>query len=152
MDQGVTGTSNVCVLFGDLNKAVDFATWLNFRFREHGNSLFMVVEGVDGSAVISDDVWEELFPNAEVYTTHGDYLDLGQEYFGSITKDDNRLAHWTEIYDAFANMDTEVLMFILEMKVGLEWFIRHELVFRQKDKNNSECSKEEAEAIWLKEE
>lgn len=58
--------------------------------------------------------------------------------------DSDKLEHWQHIFDAFANIPTEVLIFILEMKLPLKWIICQELIFRKKDRLNEPCTSEDA--------
>lgn len=151
MDQGVTSTENVCVLVDDFVQAIDLAVWLNFRMRTKGKELFHVIDGPDDNyAVVSVDFLEAHFEGKEGYPLFGDYVDMGRFHSGKVISTDKKLSHWKQVHDAFADMDTEVLIFILDYKVQLDWYIRRELVFRRKNRNNESCSRRRARAIWLK--
>lgn len=146
MDQTI---DNVFIIHKDLLSALDQTVWLNFKVRSLECQPFYLIENEsDEFAVVSDDVLEFLY-EYERHPLIEDYSDLDSEGVKHIISTPKRLEHWSAIYDAFANIPTEILIFIIEMKVPLEIFIRQELVFRKKDKYNKPCSKEKAEQLWL---
>lgn len=135
---------NVFIRHNGEIRALDHATWLNFTVRSLECFPFKVIESESGEfAVISDDVAEFLDEGFQ-HTIPKDYVDFGIEHAGWIAMDSDKLEHWQHIYDAFANIPTEVLIFILEMKLPLKWIIRQELIFRKKDRLNQPCTSEDA--------
>lgn len=149
MDHQLT---NVCILFEDEAKAIDYATWLNFKHRIKGKNLFFVIDSPNGdSAVVSEDIWEAFMEEGYSHALLGDYLDLSYEQLDVIAKDDDPLEWWSQLRGAFSTMDGEILRYILEKKIPLEKLIRHELANRGFDENHHWCGFEKAREIWCNE-
>lgn len=149
MDHELT---NVCIHFDDEAKAIDYVTWLNFKHRTKGQNLFFVITGPNEEpTVVSEDIWESFMEDEYSYPLPLDYLDISYEQLDVIAKDIEPLEHWEELRGAFSTMDGEVLRYILEKKIPLEKFIRHELANREHDKNHKWCGFEKARAIWFNE-
>ena len=148
MDQELI--SNVCILFTDECKAIDYATWLNFKHRTKRATIFFVITGPNGEpVVVSDDVFESFREDGYSHPLHGDYLDLSYEQLDVIAKDDEPLEHWAELRGAFSTMDGELLRYILEKKIPLDRLIRHELASRGHDKECKWIGFEKAKELWL---
>ena len=84
------------------------------------------------------------------------FLDILPKKYTEITYDDIRhikmqydpLRHWEDLTGTFSVMDGELLCFILNSKILLEKFIRHELVNRGYDENHRWIGFDKASEIW----
>jgi len=149
--EGFKGLNETCVIFNQLEKAIDYAMWINFSYRKQNVQPFYVISGPDNNyAVVSDDILDEHFPESVTHPLNENYLKLSYEEIRELAKDRNPLKHWEELCGAFSTMDGELLRYILHMKIPLEKLIRYELAKRGYDESHHWCGFERADQIWLK--
>ena len=77
-----------------------------------------------------DRILWEVFLKGEI---PNDYSQITKEHITSIWHDTEPLYHWRTIIEMIYEVDTEVLEFILQMKVPFDRLILHELEVRKRD-------------------
>ena len=125
---------NYLDFFETKEKAIDYALWLNFKYRV-ANILFGVIEGPDDNwAVLEEATAKEMeIPFLDILPK--EYTQFTYSQIQTIAQDDAPHRHWEEIRGLFSSFDGELLRFILHYKVPLERLIRWELASRGHDEN-----------------
>lgn len=135
--------------FDSMQKALDCAVWLNFKFRTKSIE-FGVIHGPDDNwAVVDRSVVDEM-ELSFLSVLPEDYSEMTFEHIRNIKRDENPLGHWEELTGTFSVMDGELLRFILHAKVPLEKLIRYTLAIGGYDENHSWIGFEASEKLWLK--
>ncbi len=130
-----------------LERAVDIALWMNFKYRLEKN----------GYSVVQDKrtkLYHINPPSASRKSNQlilpADYSQMTYEQIENIRSEKDPLHHWESIMGEFTTIHGELLRFILAYKVPLEKIIRFELSSRGFDENNLCVGFEKAKAIWQK--
>ena len=141
---------DICVFSDSLQKSIDLAVWRNFLIT--GKNLYpcFVIDGLeDNYACVSKDVLQH-FHHQTPHQLPNTYSGMDYNHIASICRDHDPLDHWVEIKGMISVTDHRVLRFILEKKIPIEKFIRHELASTGFDENGVWCGIDKSKEIWLK--
>ena len=130
-----------------LQRAIDIAMWMNFKYRIDKRS-FGVIQ--DKKAHWYDVVETKGRRKSSLITLPSDYSDMTYEQIEAIRTIVNPLNHWEEMVGLFSSAHGEILRFILANEVPLEKLIRYELAIRGYDENHLWVGFDKARKIWLK--
>lgn len=137
-------------IFDDKQKAIDYAVWMNFKYR-----LVKIVSGVfqdpKGAWCVCEEATREELGVSFTEELPSDYSDMTFKHIEGIASDHKLLSHWEAIKGMISVMDGEILRFLVAHKIPLEKFIRHELAARGYNKDHRWCGFDEAKKIWLEE-
>jgi len=134
--------------FDTQEKAIDYALWLNFKYRI-ASIKFGIIHGPDDNwAVLEKATSKEIeMPFLDILPK--EYSKLSYQQIQKIAEDKIPHTHWEMIRGMFTSMDGEILRFILHYEVPMKRFIRWELASRGHDKHHRWCGFKKASIIWL---
>lgn len=135
--------------FQNKDKAIDYAMWMNFKYRVAKIKSGIIDGPADNWGVLEEATLTEI-DKTFLDVLPKDYSNMAYKHIEQISMDDNPLQHWEAIQGMISIMDGEVLRFILHTKIPLEKFIRYELAGRGHDENHRWCGHQKACKIWLK--
>ena len=130
-----------------MQRAIDIAMWMNFKYRIEGRS-YAVVQ--DKKAKWYEVVQTQGRRKSSLIAMPTNYSDMTYEQIQSIRTIVNPLDHWQEITGLFCSTHGEILRFILASEIPLEKLIRYELAIRGYDQNHLWVGYDKAAKIWLK--
>lgn len=145
-----TKMDNYLDFFPTEQKAIDYAVWLNFKYRL-ASIKFGVIHGPEDNWAVLEEATAKEMEKTFLDNLPKDYALLPYSDIETITTDDTPHVHWEMIKGIFSNIDGEVLRFILHHKVPLERFVRYQLASRGHDENHRWCGFKKACEIWLTE-
>lgn len=129
-----------------LQRAIDIALWMNFKYRTQNRSY----------VVIQNKMTKLYQVVAQMGRRKGSYIKPSQSYkkmsyehIKTIGSEHTPLYHWEEIMGLFSITHGEILRFILKYQVPLDRLIRYELACRGYDQQSKWVGFSKAEEIWL---
>ena len=137
-------------VFDDQQKAIDHAMWLNFKYRIAG-IVFGVIHGPEDNWAVCEQATADEMEMTFLDILPKDYSKISYKQLDTIRQDEEPLPFWSALVGLVSTADGEILRFILENKIPLDKFIRHELASRGYDKNHRWCGFDRAREIWLNE-
>lgn len=137
-------------VFDDQQKAIDHAMWLNFKYRIAG-IVFGVIHGPEDNWAVCEQATADEMEMTFLDILPKDYSKISYKQLDTIRQDEEPLPFWSALVGLVSTADGEILRFILENKIPLDKFIRHELASRGYDKNHRWCGFDRAREIWLDE-
>ena len=141
---------NFLDVFDDQQKAIDHAMWLNFKYRIAG-IVFGVIHGPEDNWAVCEQATADEMEMTFLDILPKDYSKISYKQLDTIRQDEEPLPFWSALVGLVSTADGEILRFILENKIPLDKFIRHELASRGYDKNHRWCGFDRAREIWLDE-
>lgn len=130
-----------------LQRAIDIAIWMNFKYRMEKRS-YGVVQ--DKKANWYNVVETKGKRKSSLVTLPSDYSNMSYEQIEAMRTILNPLHHWEEIASLFSTTHGEVLRFILVNQIPLEKLLRYELAIRGYDQNHLWVGFDKARKIWLR--
>lgn len=140
---------NFLDLFYHQHKAIDYAMWLNFKYRL-AKIKFGVIHGPEDNWAVCEEATAKEMEMRFIDNLLEDYKNMTYSHIDSIRQDEAPLSHWEDILGIFSTFDGEILRFILKNKLPVDKLIRHELALRGFDKDHRWCGFTTAREIWLK--
>jgi hypothetical protein len=131
---------------GSLQRAIDIALWMNFKYRMQNRS-YVVIQ--DKKTKLYHLVTKEGRRKSSYIALPKNYNQMDYEQIATIRSQTSPLYHWEEIMGLFSATHGEILRFILQYQVPLEKLIRYELASRGYDKNHQWVGYDKAGEIWL---
>jgi hypothetical protein len=135
--------------YDELDKAVDWAIWLNFTQFNDKLPKYGVIDGPEENYAVVREDHPFMDEFSFIENLPQDYSHLDFNHLKAIGSDFDPLPHWASIKGAFDTMKTRYLLFILDQKVPLEKFIRYTLASRGYDQKAEWIGFEKAEKLWL---
>lgn len=135
-------------MFDSEKKAIDHAMWLNFKYRIAG-IVFGVIHGPNKNFAVCEETTAEEMEMTFLNVLPKDYSEITYQHLDLIGMDKESLPHWQEIRGMISIVNGEILRYIIQNKIPLDRFIRHELALRGYDKNHRWCGFDKAREIWL---
>lgn len=139
---------NFLDVFDDQQKAIDHAMWLNFKYRIAG-IVFGVIHGPEDNWAVCEQVTADEMEMTFLDILPKDYSTISYKQLDAIRQDEEPLPFWSALVGLISTADGEILRFILENKIPLDKFIRHELALRGFDKNHRWCGFDRAREVWM---
>jgi len=130
-------------------KAIDYALWLNFKYRLAPSITFGVIHGPEDNWAVLETITAKEMETSFLDNLPRDYTELSYKEIKTLAEDNAPHPQWEMIRGLFSTVDGELLRFILHHKVPLEKFIRYELASRGHDKDHRWCGYDKACEIWL---
>jgi hypothetical protein len=137
-------------LFGDQQKAIDHAMWLNFKYRIAG-IVFGVIHGPENNWAVCEEATSKEMGLPFLKILPKDCAKMSYRHLDGIRQEQEPLPHWESIIGMVSVADGEILRYILKNKVPLDKLICHELALRGYDENHRWCGFDKAREIWLNE-
>lgn len=129
-----------------LQRAIDIALWMNFKYREAKRSYAVLQDKKTKRYQVVLSMSERKKSCVEFPKN---YLLMDYKHLEEIRSEYSPLSHWEEIIGLFSSAHGEILRFLLYYQVPLEKIIRLELASRGHDENHHWVGFEKARAIWL---
>jgi hypothetical protein len=134
-------------IFGDKEKAIDHAMWLNFKYRIAG-IVFGLLNGPNSNWAVCEEATANDMELKFLDTLPKDYSGITFNQLDHIGMDSDPLPHWESLRGMISVMDGEILRYIIHNKIPIDQIIRHELALRGYDKNHRWCGFDKAREIW----
>lgn len=132
---------------GSLQRAIDIAVWMNFKYRVNKRHYMVVKDKKSQQYYVVQQHGRKKSP---AYPLPEDYSQMDYGDIQKIRSDVDPLHHWEEIMGMFSTVHGELLRFIIATKIPLEKIIRHELASRGHDQDHKYVGFDKAGEIWLK--
>jgi hypothetical protein len=131
---------------GSLQRALDIALWMNFKYRKQNRS-YVIIQ--DKKTKLYQVVAQMGRRKGSYIKPPQSYIKMSYEHIKSIRSQNSPLNHWEEIMGLFSSSNGEFLRFILKYQVPLDKLIRYELASRGYDQEAKWVGFSKAEEIWL---
>lgn len=131
---------------GSLQRAIDIALWMNFKYRVQNRS-YVIIQ--DKKTKLYQIVPQLARRKTSYIKPVDSYKKMSYEHIKAIRSEHCPLNHWEEIAGLFSVCNGEFLRFILQYQVPLEKLIRYELASRGYDQSAKWVGFSKAEEIWL---
>ncbi len=135
--------------FADLDKAVDAALWLQFKYQLDKRKFKVVLNKASGLYAVAPK--DGTIRSKSVLQLPENYENMSYEKIQTIRSDFTPLSHWEELSGMISTTHGILLRFLLYYKVPIEKWIRYEVAMRGYDENFNWVGVDQARKIWLKE-
>ncbi|MDI1256724.1 MAG: hypothetical protein PSV16_11550 [Flavobacterium sp.] len=129
-----------------LQKAIDIAMWMNFKYRTQKRSYAVMQDKKSKQYYVVQQQGKKKTLNP----LPTDYSGMSYQQIQDIRSELDPLHHWEEIMGMVSSVHGELLRFILSHNIPLERIIRYELAARGHDENHNWVGYDNAKDIWLK--
>lgn len=129
-----------------LQRAIDTALWMNFKYRKEKRS-YQVVH--DKKTKLYQVVPQKGRRRSSFIEKPENYLQMSYKHIESIRYEVEPLPHWEVIMGLFSSIHGDILRFIIMYQVPIEKLIRYELACRGHDKNSVWIGFDKALEVWL---